>query len=150
MALVYGNPVTGVYTEFQQVGNTKLVVLVFAFTTCSFVLLQILGLLFILCLSFKELRSKPTDAHHLDPRTPRRLKCTICLCTYLFEFVSICCQTWLFLDINVETLTTDFQIHLRREYIMIFSVSMVGSILNILFSKVALNCASNLQETVNE
>lgn len=84
----------------------------------------------------------------LNPKTPRHLRITLFIFVYLCEFLSICVQTWLFLDIDFETISTDFKLNMRREYLLIFSISMFGSVLNAFSTIVPLNCIANLQNMV--
>jgi len=48
----------------------------------------------------------------LNKKTPSSLRLALLIFVYGCEFISIIMQTWLFLDIDFHTMTTDFKINL--------------------------------------
>ena len=77
------------------------------------------------------------------------MRLALLIFVYGCEFFTIVMQTWLFLDIDFHTIHTDFKIHLEHNFILLFGLSMFGSLLNIFYTSVPLNCISNLQIMVD-
>lgn len=92
---------------------------------------------------------KDLDLLYIYPTTPKNLRITICLSIYMCEILSIVAQTCLYIDIDFLKISEEFKMHIRYEVTLLFGVSMVGSLLNIMATPISCASVSNLQQMVD-
>ena len=86
---MYGDPIAGEETEFEQKGNNAFFIQLLAYIVAGLCLLEVIGLVRFFLIARYEL-SKQGEGHlDLDPETPKDLRVNVYLFVFTCETLSI-------------------------------------------------------------